>query len=132
MKKKLIVSLLAVLLLVGLAWAASIGYYMSHTEQDVTIYPKYDEYHNTEITMIAPSSVIAGEEFKVSGYLKDADTGEPLADKTVSVTWFGSFDINQVHLKTDENGYYEGMKKALDYNYDKPTAENLRVTFLGY
>lgn len=123
--KKLISAILAVLIATTFAYAI-IGYNRSETQKEITISPAYDSMENTNITLNAPSTATQGSTIKVSGRLIDS-AGEGIADKTVWVSWFGSFDMSPA-MTTNSEGRFQGEKDVPAYGKDK---EVLKATFAG-
>jgi len=125
--KRITIGILAVFLLIGIGYAASIGYNRSQAVKKITINPQFDEQRDTIISFKAPNIATENEEIDVSGRLVDKQTGEGIANKKVFVGWFGVFRPS-TELVTDANGYFSGKKLVPYFCKD---AETLTVTFPG-
>ena len=123
--KKLIASILGILIAATIVYAAT-GYNRSEVSKEITISDKYESMEDTNITLDAPSSAAAGQTIKVSGRLTDS-SGKGIADKAISVSWFGSFDLNKSYI-TNSEGCFQGEKEVPRYCKDK---EILKATFVG-
>jgi len=123
--KRIIAAILGVMLAATVAYAIT-GYNRSETSKEITINKKYDAMEDTNITLDAPNEATEGGTIEISGQLTDS-SGQGIADKQVSVTWFGSFDISKPYT-TNSEGRFQGEKEVPRYCKDK---EILWATFAG-
>jgi len=123
--KRILSALIAVILATGIAWAIT-GYNRSETSKEITINKQYETMEDTTITLEAPNEATEGGIIEVSGRLTDSE-GNGLANKTIFVRWYGSFDMSPTFI-TNSEGRFQGEKDVPTYCKDK---EILTATFAG-
>jgi len=125
--KKLIATILTVLLAATIASAILVGYNRSDVSTQINTHNSFDEYHDTNLTINAPDNLAAGEEFVITGKLTDAQTGDPLAGKEISVYVESVFE-QSAKVLTDSDGRYEATRTIPEDNRE---VEKVNATYFG-
>lgn len=124
--KKIITTILTVLLAATIAAAAITFLNMSSASKNIVI--RQDAIrHDTSVTFECLDEVSQGESFTVKGRVIDTVTGQGVAGAEVSVIWNGNFNPDS-RTFTDSDGYFVKEKVAPD---TIETEKELRVTFMG-